>query len=66
MGNHTTQKQTMTLEEFAQVMGMEKSAVYQAAKEGRLPVPCSRVGARYFIPIEPVQRLLAGQKRRPT
>jgi excisionase family DNA binding protein len=46
--------------EVAQLLGLHRLTVYEAAHRGDLP--CFRVGRRYFFPREAITRLLSGER----
>jgi excisionase family DNA binding protein len=49
---------TLTIEETAQVLGLSKSATYQAAKDGEIPT--ITFGHLIRVPIPALQKLLRG------
>ncbi|MGP5250117.1 helix-turn-helix transcriptional regulator [Corynebacterium variabile] len=49
---------TIDLPRLAVLLGIGKSAAYNAAKSGDLPVPCFRIGGRIVVPVAPVATLL--------
>lgn len=49
---------TMTIEELAKVLGCGRNTVYQAARDGALPVPLIRIGRRLLVSRLEVDRLL--------
>ena len=52
---------TVTLPEFAQRYGISRSAAYDLAKRGELPVPVIALGKRRVLSRELVERFLAGE-----
>lgn len=52
-------RQTITLPEFGQAMGIPRSTVYALARAGRLPVPVRKIGRRLLIPKAALERFLA-------
>jgi excisionase family DNA binding protein len=54
-GGHI-ERQTLTVEEAARVLGIGRSAAYLAAQRGDLPV--IRIGRRYVVPRAALERLL--------
>ncbi len=52
------ERATITVEEAAQVMGMKRTATYDAVRRGQLP--SLRLGRRLFIPVPALLRLLDG------
>jgi excisionase family DNA binding protein len=63
MERGTMKRQTLTVEEAAQVLGLAKPTVYAAVKRGELPVV--RIGDRVLIPRSALQRMLC-QAARPS
>jgi excisionase family DNA binding protein len=51
-------KLTVTVEEAAKLLGIGRSAAYQAAKTGELPV--IKLGRKLLVPIVQLERLLGG------
>jgi len=49
-------KQTLTVEETAEILGIGRSSAYEAVRQGQLPV--IRVGRRYLVPRAALQRML--------
>lgn len=45
---------TLTMAEAAAALGVSKTAAYQAAHDGKFPVPVLRVGGRFVVPIGPL------------
>jgi excisionase family DNA binding protein len=54
------ERQTLTIEEAARVLGIGRSAAYLAAHRGDLPV--IRIGRRYVVPRVALERLLNGDQ----
>jgi excisionase family DNA binding protein len=54
-GDHI-ERQTLTVEEAARVLGIGRSAAYLAAQRGDLPV--IRIGRRYVVPRAALKRML--------
>jgi excisionase family DNA binding protein len=50
------ERQTLTVEEAARVLGIGRSAAYLAARRGDLPV--IRIGRRYVVPRLALERML--------
>jgi excisionase family DNA binding protein len=59
-GDHI-ERQTMTVEEAARVLGISRSSAYEAVRRGELPTV--RIGRRYVVPRVALERMLsqAGQ-----
>ncbi|MCI1255134.1 MAG: DNA-binding protein [Corynebacterium provencense] len=49
---------TIDLPRLAVLLGIGKSAAYNAAKADQLPVPVFRIGGRIVVPVAPVAALL--------
>jgi excisionase family DNA binding protein len=54
-GGHI-ERQTLTVEEAAQILGISRSSAYEAVRRGELPVV--RIGRRYVVPRVALERLL--------
>jgi excisionase family DNA binding protein len=52
------ERQTLTVEEAARVLGIARGSAYEAAKVGHLPT--IRIGRRLLVPRAALERLLAG------
>lgn len=50
-------KQTLTVTEAAEVLGIGRSAAYEAARSGE--IPAIRIGKRILVPVVALERLLA-------
>lgn len=55
--NMTIDRQTLTVEEAAAVLGIGRNSAYQAIERGELPV--IRIGRRLLVPKNVLERLLA-------
>jgi predicted DNA-binding transcriptional regulator AlpA len=53
---------TVTLPEFAERYGISRSAAYDLASRGELPVPVIALGKRRVLSRELVERLLSGEE----
>lgn len=51
-------KRTLTVPEAATALGIGRSAAYEAARTGQLPV--IRIGKRILVPAVALERMLAG------
>ncbi|HLH24961.1 MAG TPA: helix-turn-helix domain-containing protein [Chloroflexota bacterium] len=51
------ERQTVTVEEAAQYLGISRSTAYDAVKRGELPVV--RIGRRYVVPRQALERMLS-------
>lgn len=56
---------TYNINEVAQLLGIGKSAAYNAAKNGNLPVPAIKIGGRYVVPRKPLDELLGIDDQEP-
>ena len=52
---------TLTIEETAARLGIDRGTAYRLAKDDRLPVPVLRVGKRLLIGRAALDRVLAGE-----
>ena len=50
------ERQTLTVEEAARVLGIGRNSAYEAVRRGDLPV--IRIGRRYVVPRAALERLL--------
>lgn len=50
-------RQTITVEEAAQVLGISRSSAYEAVRRGELPT--IRIGRRYVVPRVALERMLS-------
>ncbi len=55
------EKQTLTVEEAAKVLGISRNAAYSGARTGLLPV--IRFGKRYLVPRVALERMLSMEGR---
>jgi excisionase family DNA binding protein len=55
--HHHIERQTLTVEETAQVLGISRTSAYAAARRGELPTV--RIGRRYVVPRAALERLLS-------
>lgn len=53
----TETRQTFTVAEAAQILGIGRTAAYEAARAGQLPT--IRIGKRILVPAVALERLLA-------
>lgn len=53
------ERKTLTVEEAGRVLGLGRSAAYNAAKRGQLPT--LRIGHRVLVPRAALDRLLDGE-----
>jgi excisionase family DNA binding protein len=50
------ERQTLTMEEAARVLGISRSSAYEAVRRGELPTV--KIGRRYVVPRVALERLL--------
>ena len=53
----TTDRVTYSVEEVARVLGIGRNTAYEAVRTGK--IPALRIGRRYLIPVDALQRLLS-------
>lgn len=53
-------RQTLTIEEAAKLLGIGRSAAYNAAKAGEIPT--ITIGRRLVVPLPALERMLAGDR----
>ncbi len=56
------ERQTVTVEEAAQILGIGRNSAYEAVRRGELPV--IRIGRRFVIPKVALDELLSTAARR--
>jgi excisionase family DNA binding protein len=54
-------KPLLSVEETAILLGVTRSTLYRAIKDGNFPIPVHRIGCRMRIPRRSVERFLAGE-----
>jgi excisionase family DNA binding protein len=52
------QRQTMTIEEAARLLGVGRNKAYAAARSGEIPI--IKIGKRILVLREPLKRMLGG------
>jgi excisionase family DNA binding protein len=57
VARNSGERQTLTVEEAAAVLGIGRNSAYQAVASGQLPV--LRIGRRLLVPRAALERLLA-------
>ena len=57
------QRATITVEEAAAILGIGRSAAYEAARRGQLPT--RRLGRRLFVPVPALLRWLGAEEPPP-
>ena len=58
-------RQTLTLPELAEVLGVSPWLVYEAARRHELPVPVLRIGRRMVVSKAALERVLAAEPTKP-
>lgn len=53
----------LSLEETALLLGIGRSTMYRAARDGQVPFPVHRIGGRSYVPKAALHRFLAGHSR---
>jgi excisionase family DNA binding protein len=53
------QRRTVTVEEAAQQLGIGRNSAYSAVKRGE--IPAISIGRRLVVPVDRLERLLAGE-----
>ncbi len=53
-------RKTLSVTEAAEVLGIGRSAAYEAARVGEIPTV--RIGKRVLVPIAALERMLAGSE----
>ena len=61
MGRYGPERRTMTIEEVAAALGIDRTTAYALAKEDRLPAPVIRLGRRMVVGRAALERVLAGE-----
>ncbi len=59
-GRQTMQKRTYSVEEAAKILGIGRSAAYQALRTGE--IPAIRIGRRLLVPVQALEQLLSTAK----
>ena len=54
--------QLLNLEETALVLGIGRSTIYRAVREGKVPFPVHRIGGKWYVPKRALQRFLDGEE----
>jgi len=61
MGRYGPDRRTMTIEEVAAALGIDRTTAYALAKVDQLPVPVIRLGRRLVVGRAALERVLAGE-----
>ena len=56
------ERQTLTIEEAARVLGIGRNTAYEAVRRGEIPVV--RIGRRFLVPRAALEQLLSAVARR--
>ena len=51
----------LSLEETALVLGIGRSTMYRAVRDGNVPFPVHRIGGYWYVPRAALQRFLNGE-----
>ncbi len=54
--------QLLNLEDTALVLGIGRSTIYRAVREGKVPFPVHRIGGKWYVPKRALQRFLDGEE----
>ena len=63
MPSHRTNRLTLTIEEVAAALGIDRSTAYELAKRDALPAPVIRLGRRRVVGRAALERGLGGEPR---
>lgn len=53
--------QLLNLEDTALVLGIGRSTIYRAVREGKVPFPVHRIGGKWYVPRRALERFLNGE-----
>jgi len=51
----------LSLEETALLLGIGRSTIYRAVRDGNVPFPVHRIGGYWYVPRAALQRFLNGE-----
>jgi excisionase family DNA binding protein len=54
--------QLLSLEDTALVLGIGRSTMYRAVRDGRVPFPVHRIGGKWYVPKRALERFLDGEE----
>jgi excisionase family DNA binding protein len=54
--------QLLSLEDTALVLGIGRSTIYRAVRDGNVPFPVHRIGGKWYVPKRALQRFLDGEE----
>jgi excisionase family DNA binding protein len=57
----STSAQLFNLEETALVLGIGRSTIYRAVRDGKVPFPVHRIGGKWYVPRRALERFLDGE-----
>jgi excisionase family DNA binding protein len=57
--------QLLSLEDTALVLGIGRSTIYRAVRDGNVPFPVHRIGGKWYVPKRALQRFLDGEEQVP-
>ena len=53
--------QLLSLEQTALVLGIGRSTIYRAVRDGKVPFPVHRIGGNWYVPKRALERFLDGE-----
>jgi|HubBroStandDraft_6_1064221.scaffolds.fasta_scaffold58280_1 excisionase family DNA binding protein len=53
--------QLLNLEDTATVLGIGRSTIYRAVRDGKVPFPVHRIGGKWYVPKRSLERFLDGE-----
>lgn len=53
--------QLLSLEQTALVLGIGRSTIYRAVRDGKVPFPVHRIGGKWYVPKRALERFLDGE-----
>lgn len=59
----TRSAQLLNLEDTALVLGIGRSTIYRAVREGKVPFPVHRIGGKWYVPRRALERFLDGAEQ---
>ena len=51
----------LSLEETALILGIGRSTIYRAVRDGKVPFPVHRIGGTWYVPKRALERFLDGE-----
>ena len=55
--------QLLSLEDTALVLGIGRSTIYRAVRDGHVPFPVHRIGGKWYVPRRALERFLDGEEQ---